>query len=296
MITGREEQQMTPEIFDDTACVLGEGPLWHPERNQLFWFDIKSRKLLTRTSEGRKSWDFETHASAAGWIDRDRLLIADQQSLFLFNIETGQSDHICSLEAGIPWTRSNDGRADPFGGFWIGTMGLQAEAEAGAIYRYYKGELRRLYPNITVSNSICFSPDGLYAYFTDTGIGMIWRQRLEQADGWPEGEPEKFIDCAARDVFPDGSVIDTEARLWNAEYGSGHVTCYSPDGQVVQSIAFPATNTTCPAFGGENLRDLYVTSASQELTDAQLAEQPAAGNTFLIRDVATGQREPRIIL
>jgi sugar lactone lactonase YvrE len=287
---------MLPEIFDDTACVLGEGPLWHPERQQFFWFDIKSRKLHTRTAQGRKSWDFDAHASAAGWIDRDQLLIADQHSLFLFNIESGQSDHVCALEAGIALTRSNDGRADPFGGFWIGTMGMKAEAEAGAIYRYYRGELSRLYPSITVPNSICFSPDGLYAYFTDTGIGMIWRQRLEQADGWPEGDPEPFIDCAARDVFPDGSVVDTEGRLWNAEYGSGQVTCYSPDGKVVQSITFPASRLTCPAFGGDELRDLYVTSATQETSDAQLAEQPAAGNTFLVRGIGTGQREHRVTL
>ncbi len=287
---------MTPEIFDDTACELGEGPLWHPERNQFFWFDIKGRKLYTRTSEGRKSWDFDAYASAAGWIDRDTLLIADQTSLFQVNLESGRRDPVCPLEADNPGTRSNDGRADPFGGFWIGTMGLQAEHEAGAIYRYYKGELRLLYPKISIPNSICFSPDGLYAYFTDTAIGMIYRQKLEQANGWPEGDPEDFIDCAARGISPDGSVADADGRLWNAEYGSGHVTCYSPDGKVVQSLAFPATQMTCPAFGGETLRDLYVTSARQELSDAQLADQPAAGNTFLVRDVAPGRPEHRVIL
>lgn len=287
---------MTPEIFDDTACVLGEGPLWHPERNQFFWFDIKGRTLHRRTSEGRKSWDFDAHASAAGWIDRETLLIADQTSLFRFDIDSGRKDQVCPLEADNPVTRSNDGRADPFGGFWIGTMGLQAEHEAGAIYRYYRGELRLLFPKISIPNSICFSPDGLYAYFADTAIGMIRRQKLEQANGWPKGEPEDFIDCAARGVAPDGSVVDMEGRLWNAEYGSGHVTSYSPDGTAIRSIAFAASNMTCPAFGGEGLRDLYVTSASQELSDAQLAEQPAAGNTFLVRGVATGQREHRVIL
>lgn len=287
---------MTAEIFDDTACVLGEGPLWHPERKQFFWFDIGSHKLHTRTYEGHKSWDFDAHVSAAGWIDQNTLLIADQTSLFRFDIESGQRDHVCALEADNPVTRSNDGRADPFGGLWIGTMGLQAEREAGAIYRYYKGELRLLYPKISIPNSICFSPDGLHAYFTDTKIGMIRRQKLDQANGWPEGDPEDFVDCKARGVSPDGSVVDADGRLWNAEYGSGQVTCYSPDGKVVQSLAFPATNMTCPAFGGETLRDLYATSASQELSDVQLAEQPAAGNTFLVHNVAAGQREHRVIL
>jgi sugar lactone lactonase YvrE len=91
-------------------------------------------------------------------------------------------------------------------------------------------------------------------------------------------------------------VVDTEGRLWNAEYGSGQVTCYSPDGKVVQSIAFPASKLTCPAFGGDALSDLYVTSATQETSDDQLAEQPAAGNTFLLREIGTGQREHRVSL
>ncbi|MBX2806164.1 MAG: SMP-30/gluconolactonase/LRE family protein [Hyphomicrobiales bacterium] len=287
---------MKPEIFDDTPCALGEGPLWHPERKQLFWFDILGRKLHSRTDEKHKSWEFDTHVSAAGWIDNNQLLVADQNSLFLFNLETSNIDTVCSLEAGRPWTRSNDGRVDPFGGFWIGTIGLQGEAEAGAIYRYYKGELRLLYPNMTVPNSICFTPDGLYAYFTDTGIGTIWKQRLEQSDGWPEGEPVPFVDCAKRDVFPDGSVVDNEGRLWNAEYGSGNVTCYTPEGLILRSISFPTINMTCPAFGGETFGDLYVTSAMQGFTEDQLAEQPAAGNTFLVRDVAIGQPEHRVTL
>jgi sugar lactone lactonase YvrE len=288
--------EMTPEIFDNTSCILGEGPLWHPERNQIFWFDILGSRLLTRTAEGGRSWDFDDYASAAGWIDGDTLLIASETSLFRFEIESGRADHLCPLETDNPLTRSNDGRADPWGGFWIGTMGKKAEPGAGAIYRYYKGELRRLYPNISISNSICFSPDGLYAYFTDTSIGMIQRQKLEQADGWPSGAPEDFIDCAAQGVAPDGSVVDTEGRLWNAQYGASRVACYGPDGALLDTIDLPASNTTCTAFGGDGLHDLYVTSASQELTADQLAAQPSAGNTFVIRNAGTGQREHRVLL
>ena len=148
------------DIFSDTVCTLGEGPLWHPERKQLFWFDIVGKKLLSRTAAGEQVWSFDDHVSAAGWIDRTRLLIASERALFTFDVDTGAQDHVVALEADNAVTRSNDGRADPQGGFWIGTMGKEKERKAGAIYRYYRGEVRKLVDQVTVSNAICFSPDG----------------------------------------------------------------------------------------------------------------------------------------
>ena len=171
-------------IFDDTQCSLGEGPLWRPLREQLFWFDINNHRLHTVG----QLWQFETFVSAAGWVDKDHLLIASALELFLFNLQTGDRKTICPLEADNPMTRSNDGRADPQGGFWIGTMGQNLETGAGAIYRFYKGELRKVYSDISVSNSICFSPEGKNAFYTDTPTQIIMRQALDE-DGWPTGAP-----------------------------------------------------------------------------------------------------------
>ena len=109
-------------IFDDTRCELGEGPLWHPLRQQLFWFDILGKRLHTKGQH----WDFDDHVSAAGWIDHDTLIVASSRALMTFDIITGDTEHLCDLEADNPVTRSNDGRADPQGGFWIGTMGMDA--------------------------------------------------------------------------------------------------------------------------------------------------------------------------
>ena len=132
-------------VHDETPCALGEGPLWHPERGQLFWFDIVGKRLHTREEGNTRTWQFEDHVSAAGWVSRNELLIASERELFLFDAETAEARHVCALEADNPVTRSNDGRADPWGGFWIGTMGKNAEPKAGAIYRCYRGELRRLH-------------------------------------------------------------------------------------------------------------------------------------------------------
>ena len=168
---------MTPDIvYDDTICLLGEGPLWHPLRKELFWFDIIGRTLHRKGQH----WRFERIVTAAGWIDEDRLLVASDRALSMFQISTGQSSEICPLEADNTATRSNDGRADPQGGFWIGTMGLGEEKGAGAIWRWYRGELRRIIPDITIPNAICFAPDGQTAYFADTPEKVIRRIALEE--------------------------------------------------------------------------------------------------------------------
>ncbi len=175
------------EVFDNRICQLGEGPLWHPIRNQLFWFDILEKKLLTRTGAVQQYWQFDEYVSAAGWVDETTLLVASQTGLWRFDLETAERDTIVALEADNLMTRSNDGRADPQGGFWIGTMGIEAEFHAGAIYRYFNGELRKLVSNVSIPNAICFTPDGTTAFYTDTSTRKIMTWSLDGVTGWPVG-------------------------------------------------------------------------------------------------------------
>ena len=282
---------MVESVFDDRVCALGEGPLWHPLRKQFFWFDILGKRLLSRIGRETFEWGFDEYVSAAGWVDHDRLMIASETALFLFDLASGEREGVLPLEADNPVTRSNDGRADPQGGLWIGTMGKAAEPKAGAIYRYFRGELRMLYPEITISNSICFSPEGDLAYFTDTLTQQIMRQRLD-AKGWPVGEAEVHIDLRGDNRNPDGSVVDAQGRLWNAQWGSSRVACYDKDGAFLHAEVFEAGQTSCPAFGGENLSTLYVTSATQGMG----TPGPADGLTFARTTEFAGQAEHQVIL
>ncbi|HEX9791864.1 MAG TPA: SMP-30/gluconolactonase/LRE family protein [Kiloniellales bacterium] len=287
---------MTPAVFDSTPNILGEGPLWHPERQELFWFDILSHRLFNRTRGGLRHWQFSEAVSAAGWIDRNTLLVASASSLSCFDIEAGTTNFVVDMEHDNPVTRSNDGRADPYGGFWIGTMGFQKEEHAGSIYRYYRGEFRRLYGDITISNAICFSPDGGLAYFADTGDGKVMRQRLNPKDGWPTGEPELYLDLSKADFGVDGAVMDSQGRFWNAQWGGSRVACYSPQGNLVEEIRFPASQISCPAFGGANLSTLYATSARDGLSPEQLRNDPLAGQTFVVETRTRGQAEHQVVL
>lgn len=280
---------MKVAVFDSTRCILGEGPLWHPERAQLFWFDIDGKRLMTRTEDGPRDWFFDMHVSAAGWIDRDHLLIASEVGLHNFDLRDGSKELIVEMEADDPVTRSNDGRADPWGGFWIGTMGKGLEPKAGAIYRFHENKLTQLYDNITVSNAICFAPDRSCAYYADTQTCQIMRQTLD-GDGWPDGPSSVFIDLSADRLKPDGAVVDAEGCLWNAQWGASRVARYDTDGAFMSAIALPATHTTCPAFGGTDMTTLYVTSSGDGL------EGEDEGRTFRIETGIKGQTEHRVIL
>lgn len=276
-------------IFDERSCGLGEGPLWHPLRQELFWFDINARKLHTKA----QMWDFDLSVSAAGWIDAQTLLLASEIGLHEFDITSGTlSAPLVKIEAENAITRSNDGRADPWGGFWIGTMGFNAEPQAGAIYRFYKGELRVIAPDITIPNAICFAPDASFANFTDTVTKQLMRVTLDPNTGWPNADPELWRDLTEENVNPDGAVIDAQGTLWVALWGSSCVNSYAADGTLLASHKVGGQHTTCPAFGGADLSDMYVTSATEGIR----GETDDNGKTFILQGVGKGQKEHQVIL
>lgn len=282
---------MSAQIFDTRPCALGEGPLWHPERRQFLWFDILGQRLLSQDADGPREWRFDRMASAAGWTCRDRLLIATETGLAVLDMASGTLTDLVAIEADRPDTRSNDGRADRQGGFWFGTMGKHAEPGAGAIYRYYRGQVRRLYDAISIPNAICFAPDGGSAFFTDTAQGIVWRQALD-SDGWPMGERQQFLDLAAQGLEPDGAVIDAEGGFCCAIWGAGAVIRFDPRGRQTHRFDVGGLHSSCPAFGGPDLRQMLVTTALQGVK----APDAAQGLTYLADTPLQGLAEPRVIL
>ncbi|MEO8242567.1 MAG: SMP-30/gluconolactonase/LRE family protein [bacterium] len=290
---------MTPDshIYDARICDLGEGPFWHPTRHQFFWFDIVGQKLLSNDRDGAKLWRFPEMVSACGWVSNDVLLIAGERDLFLFDLETEEIEVLCDLEADQPGNRSNDGRADPQGGFWIGTMGKDGATRLGkgAIYRYYKGELRKLYPHISIPNGICFTPDGSHGYFADTAQQKVWKVALDP-EGWPKADPEVFLDLTGPGLEPDGAVVDADGNYCNAQWGASRVAVYSPAGDYLREIRFAAPHTSCPAFGGPDLATLFCTTALEGMSPEARAAAPDAGKTFAASGAGHGRPEPRVLL
>lgn len=280
-----------PRIFDTRACELGEGALWHPLRQQFFWFDILGRKLLSRSGHTPGVWHFDRMASAAGWLDAERLLLATETGLAILDLPSGRLTTHWTFPSADATLRSNDGRADRRHGFWFSTMGKRAQPGAGAIYRYFQGEVRRLFNGLTIPNSICFSPEGEYAYFSDTARQIVWRQALD-VDGWPIGQQEVFLDLTVEALNPDGAVVDSAGGLWCAHWGAGAVMRYGPDAQRTHIFSTGAAHVSCPAFGRRDLRCLLLTTAREGLSDPD----PVQGMTYLLHAPIKGLPEPRVVL
>ncbi|MFZ2102713.1 MAG: SMP-30/gluconolactonase/LRE family protein [Oricola sp.] len=268
------------------CCELGEGPHYDASGDTAWWFDIVGRKLFEhRFATGETVVHrLPRMGSLIARVDETRQLLAMEDGLYLRDRTDGALWLLAPMESDNKVTRSNDGRVHPSGRLWIGTMGKNAEWQAGAIYCFDGRTLRPLFRKITIPNSICFSPDGRTAYFADTAVNTIWRVRLDPATALPAQEPEPFL--VARDLplggYFDGSVTDADGVLWNAAWGGGSVSGYSPDGQLVRTFELPAAQTSCPCFVGLDFGRMLVTTAWQGYNAAARASDPGAGFTYVV--------------
>lgn len=285
-------------VFSDVVCELGEGPAYDPGSGKLFWFDIVGKKLLEKKFPDGPTivHDLPFMAAAIATIDADRQLVAAEDGLYVRDARTGALKLHTTLEADMPANRANDSRAHPSGSFWIGTMPKDEGSPAGAIYWFFKGEVRRLFDKITVPNSICFSADGRIAYFTGKRPNIIHRVDCDPANGFPVGEPQVFVDSKDADGWVDGSVVDADGVLWNARWGGARVDAWSPDGKLIRSIPVPAKQSSCPAFVGPDASRIAVTSAWKGMDAAARAADPEGGKTFLLDITVRGRFEPNVLI
>lgn len=289
---------MATVILSDEACELGEGPTYDPATDTLYWFDILANRMLEKklASGATKVHLFSERASALATIDGERQLLLTETGLHIRDAATGKLSLHMSVEAPNPATRSNDARVHPCGALWFGTMGKKAEAGAGAIYWYFRGELRLLFPAISIPNSICFSADGKTAYYSDTATNLLYRLDCDPDTGLPLGDPKLFVDRRGDRGGIDGSVVDRDGVLWNASWGGGRLDAYAPDGSVLRSVPVPASQASCPAFVGAAADRLVVTSAWEGMDQAARSADPHAGKTFLLDIKVNGRHEPNVLI
>lgn len=273
----------------DVCCELGEGPHYDCSNDTAWWFDIVGMKLVEHHFANNETLvhALPKMASFVAAINAEQQLLAMEDGLYLRQIANGDLSRIVPLEDDNPITRSNDGRVHPSGRLWICTMGKRAEWQAGAIYLFDGSTIRPLFRKITIPNSICFSPDGRTGYFADTWVDKVWRVALDPATAEPVGEPEVFLTAENLPLGGhfDGSVTDADGNLWNAAWGAGSVSGFSPnDKTLIKTIEIPANKTSCPCFVGAKLDQLLVTSAWQGYDKAGRDADPGAGFTYLISD------------
>lgn len=284
------------EVYIDCKNQLGEGPLWHHGRGELLWFDIPAGEMhREKDGEVVATYAFDEPASACGIVDNVRVAVATASGLTMLDLETGSFERLFDIEADNAKTRSNDCRVNHAGGMWFGTMGRNAEDAAGRIYQYRKGKLDRVVPTVTISNSICFSPDGRTGYFADSPQRKIMKQAMNPDTGLPVGMPQVFFDLGDVKQVPDGAIVDSEGYVWSARWDGYCVVRHAPDGSIDRVIDVPTAHVTCPAFGGPDLKTLFITTARQGLNGEELAAQTHAGSVFAIKVDVPGVPEPTLL-
>jgi sugar lactone lactonase YvrE len=285
------------EPLSPHRCELGEGPSYDPDADIAWWVDITGKTLFEH-----RFADASTHlhplprmASVATRIDAGRQLLAMDDGLYVRAVAGGALRLLAPLEADNPMTRSNDGRVHPSGALWVGTMGLKAETEAGAIYWARGAEVRKIFDKVSIPNAMCFSALGDVGYFADTARNTIWRVPLDAATGLPAGDRQVFVKGGAGG-YCDGAVIDRHGVLWNAAWGGHAVHGYGPDGALVRSVAVPTGQASCPCFVGADASRMIVTTAQQGMTSDARAADPFAGQTFALPGVFEGRFDPAFVL
>lgn len=266
--------RIVPRTERDT---LGEGPLWSPRRNSLFWVDIPGQKIhsLRLSDELISSW---TVPEPISWIversENPGFVVGLRSGFALLSLESFHIEPLGSPEPNRPQNRLNDASVDRFGRIWAGSMDMNASQATGALYRFDPDHTwSRIDDGYLVTNGPTFSLDHRILFHSDTG-----RRRIYAFDLEPDGtcvNRRVWLDFPEEWGYPDGMTTDAEGYIWIAHWGGARISRFSPDASLDRSISMPATNITSIAFAGDDLRRMFVTSA---MTGRE--EEPAAGALF----------------
>ena len=253
-----------PELLIDGAATLAEGPCWHTGRNRLLWVDIEGKRLhlYDPAANRNDTVQFDRQVGAAVPTADGNILLAMRNGMFLYDESSGELRLVADPEAHIPTNRFNDGKCDPAGRFWAGTISMTGEAEAGSLYRLdRKGQVAKMMSGLSISNGLGWSPDYATMYLVDSKIRQVFAFDFDVESG-NIANRRTIVEFAPEDGLPDGMAVDENGMLWIAHWDGAKVSCFDPKrSRIVDVIRFPVRKVSSCAFGGARLDELYVTTA-----------------------------------
>jgi L-arabinonolactonase len=275
---------------------LGESPIWSAAEGALYWVDIPKGLILRHAfATGIKSqWKLPVSIGSFAFREQGGMVVALKTGIYFFNPDKGDLEEIHSPEAHLPENRFNEGKCDPRGRFLTGTMNELVRGKPdGSLYRLdSRVKLDVILREITVPNGLAWSPDGRTMYFADTRRHVIFQFDYDPDDGVASGQ-RVFVDLSSYEGLPDGATTDVDGCLWSAMFSGGRVIRYTPKGKIDRVIGLPVTQVNSLAFGGTDLRTLFVVTSKHLLNEGGLAAQPLAGDIFAIDPGVAGMIEPR---
>lgn len=289
---------MDPQPLPVAPSRLGESPFWHPDEQALYWCDIPGRRLnrYRPATQQHEHWDFDTEPACCAPMLGGRLLLGMRDGLWRFDPGRGERELLAPPPYDPQLQRFNDGKADPQGRFWVGTIHEPREPALAALYCWAGGKLARVAGDVTTSNGLAWSPSGTTLYWSDTKAHLIRALAMDPRDGsvsqardWARFEPrqagQSLDDYGGR---PDGATVDSEGCYWVAMFEGQRLLRLSPEGQVINVLKLPVRCATMPCFGDADLRTLYITTAREGRPAEELARQPWAGFVLRVRVPVAG--------
>lgn len=292
------------EIFAEQQDNTGEGPLWSMGEQALYWIDI-GRKALYRkepAQERAQCWTLPDYPGCVAEISPGAIAVALGDGIQRLNLHTGAVSLISAAPPRCAGTRFNDGKVDPLGRLWVGTMqnnfgpngeSIAVEHALGALYRFDHEGAHTIEENVYCSNTLAWSTDLRRFYFADSIRGEIYVYDFDAPSGQVRNK-RIFFEDGARGI-PDGSAIDVDGCLWNARWDGGAILRITPDGKLDRIIELPVRRPTSCAFGGPALDTLFVTSARNGLSSEELTRSPLSGSVFAITGAGQGLSVPPMV-
>jgi len=270
-----------------SAALLGESPVWHPRENALYYVDIPGRRLQCfepRSGELRH-WDFDTEVASLAPRLNGTLLLALRNGLWAFDPVSGERERIAEPPYDAATERFNDGKCDPQGRFWVGTIYEPRDPALASLHCFAKGQLTKRAEGFTVMNGLAWSPNGRTMHWSDTKAHTIYAADFDPASGtpsrrrvfaqFPVKQPGESLDRYGG--RPDGAAMDAEGCYWVAMFEGQRLLRLSPEGETLRVVELPVRCPTMPCFGGLDLKTLYITSSRENRPAAELIAQPWAG-------------------
>ncbi len=285
------------EVAVTARALLGECPVWSDAEQVLYWIDIDGRRIhrFDPSSGGDAEREIAVRPGSIGLThERGRVLLAAEHEVGDFWWETGTVEPWLELEPAGAGNRMNDGRADPAGRFWVGSM-FERTAErrsTGMLHRVdADGTVTTHRRDVGVSNSLAFAPDGATMYWSDTPTGIVWAHDYDPATGQP-GPPRVFADFADLPGRPDGACVDDSGAVWIACVRGAALVRIAPDGALDRVVDLPVASPTMPAFGGTRLDTLYVTSIGDAVSTSARGTGSLDGAVLALDPSVRGVPEP----
>jgi sugar lactone lactonase YvrE len=288
------------KVVHDQAMAVGECPLWNPAEACLYWVDIDGFAVhrLHPASGEHRSWTMDSEPAALALCAGGGLVVALRSGFVRLDTGSGAVTPIAPAPYDPATTRFNDGRADAAGRFWVGTLYEPRDQQAAQMFCLERGKVRLVWSGgMTVSNGLGFSPDQKTLYHADTTTHRIDRYAFDVATG-QVSDPQPFQRFPADRSNnyggrPDGAAVDSEGAYWCAMFEGGRLLRFSPAGELLREVKLPLRCPTMVAFGGDDLRTLYITSASHKRSPGERAQYPLTGRVLSLRVDVAGLPEPQ---